>query len=395
MGKRTNRSDGRVQVRVATGERNANGTIRYKSFYGKTKKEAIAKAEEYKLDMAIHGNELNKTTYTLSEWVYHYLFNNKKYIVKGSTFERYMCTYNNHVKESDIGRIELKQLKPMHLQKYLNRKKGLSTSSIKKIKGLLEIALTNAVANDLIRKNPMLEVTLPTSEIKPTLIQVLNLDEQKAYVESLRESCMDTLLFTLLYTGMRVGEAIALKWHNVDLNKGIIRVCENLKRVREYEEDGESKYVNQTTSPKTAKGNREIPIPQCLILRLKKFKLKSHKSREDYVFCTRNGTALQYNNIRRAHMNKCKKAKINPYSIQEQEGHFITVYRGVGIHALRHTYATRLVENNVDIKTVSELLGHASIEITLRFYVHSTNDSKKDAATKINAAYCAMLGEMK
>lgn len=93
------------------------------------------------------------------------------------------------------------------------------------------------------------------------------------------------------------------------------------------------------------------------------------------MFCSRNGTPLEYNTIRRSHLTTCQKANI----------------RVVTLHSLRHTFATRSIETGIDVKTVSELLGHASIEITLNTYVHSTDKTKKSTADTIEKFYQSLL----
>ena len=174
---------------------------------------------------------------------------------------------------------------------------------------------------------------------------------------------------------MRLEEVIALKWDNVDLVNGVITVCESYRKVRKYNEDGTSYNTIDKKKPKTEKGIRSIPIPKFLNSELKKHKLASPKSPEKLVFCTRNGTPLQASNIRRTHINICKRANI----------------RQITFHALRHTFATRMIENQVDVKTVSELFGHSSIEITLNTYVHSTDESKRAAANVQENFYNSLM----
>ena len=340
--KKGERSDGRIQVRVNIG-RDEKGRIKYKYFYGYTIKEANAKAEAYKLDLLNYGKPLDTTTTTLSEWTYKHLFTNVHPNVAASTFERYMTTYNNHVKGSGVGEMNVKNIQQVHLQNYINGKTNLSKSSIKKIYELLDNSFKSAIANNLIRINPISSVKLPSSEVKPKDIEILTIDEQKAYMDNVGNTCVSMLLFTLLHTGMRVGEAMALKWINVDLTTGTIKVCENLKKVKEYDKKGNATSKTITKEPKTDKGNRSIPIPKFLVSELRKFKLSSTKSKDGLVFCSRNGTPLEYNTIRRSHVAICEKANIRPYTADDEEGNTITKYKGVSIHALRHTFATRAI----------------------------------------------------
>lgn len=370
----TERADGRFFARINIG-RDKNGRIKYKSIYGRTKKEVKEKIRAFTTDLDNYGKPLDNTSITLSEWTYKHLFTNIHQTVSASTFERYMSIYNTHIKDSVIGHMKVKDIQQMHLQHYLNEKKSLSKSSLKKIYELLNNSFKFAISNNLIRVNPITEVKLPSSDVKTKEVEILTLDEQKAYMNALDNCRLRILFMTLLYTGMRIGEAMALKWDNVDFDNATITVCESFKKVKQYESDGSSINIALTKAPKTTKGNRLIPIPTSLVFELKKFKLSSTNNKNGLVFCSRNGTPLEYNTIRRSHLSTCQKANI----------------RVVTIHALRHTFATRSIEAGIDVKTVSELLGHASIEITLNTYVHSTDNSKKAAANTIEKLYQSLL----
>lgn len=368
------RSDGRIQVRVNIG-RDEKGKIKYKYFYGRTLKEANAKAEAYKLDLLNYGKPLETTSTTLSEWTYKHLFTNVRPTVQAGTFERYMTTYKNNIQGSSIGDMEVKDIQPIHLQNFLNSHSNLSKSSLKKIYNLLYASFKSAIANNLIRINPLENVKLPSSEVKHKEIEILTLDEQKAYMKALETNRNGTLFLTALLTGMRIGELLALKWDNVDLDNGTITVCETLRRVKVYDEKGNSQSKILTKCPKTEKGNRSIPIPKTLTLALKKYQLASYNSEEGLVFCTKSGLPFQYNYVWYTHKALCKKAGI----------------RATSIHSLRHTFASRSIEAGIDVKTVSDLLGHANTQITWNTYVHSTNDSKREAAKTMDNLYKRML----
>lgn len=366
----TERADGRFFSRINIG-RDDKGRIKYKNIYGYTKKEVKDKLRAFTTDLDNYGKPLDNTSITLSEWAYKHLFTNVYPRVASSTFERYMSIYNTHIKDSVVGDMKVKDIQQMHLQHYMNEKKSLSKSSLKKIYELLDNVFRFAISNNIIRINPIQEVKLPSSDVKPKEIDILTLEEQKAYMNALKMCKLKVLFITLLYTGMRIGETIALKWDNVNFDEGTITVCESFKKVKQYKADGSSSNISVTKAPKTEKGNRCIPIPQSLVLELKIYKLSSNKSKDNLVFCSRNGTPLEQNTIRRAHAVTCQEASI----------------RVVTLHTLRHTFATRSIEAGIDVKTISELLGHASIEITLNTYVHSTIDAKKAAADAMDKLY--------
>ena len=246
--KKGERADGRIQIRVNIGRDN-NGKIKYKYFYGHTKKEATAKAEAFKLDLLNYGKPLDTTTTTLSEWTYKHLFTNVKPTVQPGTFERYMATYKNRIQNSSIGYMELKDIQPIHLQNFINKHSDLSKSSLKKIYNLLYASFKAAIANNLIRINPLENVKLPSSEVKQKEIEILTIDEQKAYMKALNTNRNGIIFLTALLTGMRIGELLALKWDNVDLNSGTIIVCETLRRVKVYDDKGNSESKILTKCP--------------------------------------------------------------------------------------------------------------------------------------------------
>lgn len=369
--KKGERSDGRIQVRVNIG-RDDKGRIKYKYFYGRTIKEANAKAEAYKLDLLNYGKPLDTTSTTLSEWTYKYLFNSMFGTVAASTFERNVSIYNNHIKPSNIANMPIKDILPCNIEELLNTKTSLSKSSLKKIHDLLRYSFNYAIANNIIRINPVESVKLPSSEVKKKEIEILTIDEQRTYMNAIKGHRYELILTAILATGMRVGEAIALKWENINLNTGMIKICETARRTKVYDKEGNGKRELVTKSPKTEKGYREIPIQKTLLTTLK---LHNLASSSDYVFSTRNNTPIAYNHLVESHNTLCDKAGI----------------RRVGIHALRHTFATRSIEAGINVKTVSELLGHSKVQITLDTYVHSTDDVKRDAMNIIDNLYESIL----
>lgn len=372
------RNDGLIQVRVNTGMRDDNGKIIYKSFYGKTKKDAQDKADEYKIEMATYGSTLDKTTTTLSSYAHTWLFTSCKPSVSISTFQRHMSVYNKHIKDSDLGKMVIKDIKKTNVEEFINTKSYLSKSSMSKIKIMLNMIFKSAISDTLTRSNPIIDVSLPNSEVKKKQIEVLTVDEQAKYMHALEKENKRMLLLTILYSGMRVGEVIALKWKNVDLDKGTITICESYKHVKQYDYKGDGTYIIDKKEPKTQKGNRVIPIPKFLSTELKNYQLATPKNAEGLVFCSSRGTPLLYNRINDANKRVCKEAGIN----------------SMGLHALRHTYATRAIENGIDVKTVSELLGHEDIETTLNLYVHPTDDTKRQAADILDVMYDKMKNSL-
>lgn len=341
-----------------------------KTFYGATKKEVEQKIKAYENDIEEYGCELDNIPITLADLVHKHLFTNVQSTVANSTFEKYYRFYNKHIKNTKIGDKKISDLKYSDIQLFFNDKvkkkedenddTKLVPRSLKTLKHIIQQSLDFAIKDNLLRINPCVDIKIPTSDIPKKEIEILTLQEQEKYISVLGSTKYKLLFLTALFTGMRLGELIALKWTNVDLKENTITVSESYKRTTVYKPDGTSERITDKKTPKTQNSNRLIPIPKQLSKLLKEHKLSS---KSDYVFSCSSGRYVAANNIGRIQVTLCKKADI-PYK---------------NFHALRHTYATRLIENGTDIKTVSKLLGHTDIQTTLNIYVHSTDESKKSA----------------
>ena len=165
----------------------------------------------------------------------------------------------------------------------------------------------------------------------------MTIEEQKAYIKACEDVQDSFIFFFCLYTGCRIGEAMVLKWNNINMTKREIYIVEHLK---------------------TKSSMRTIPI--CDILY---DKLNGISDKTGLLFSNSKGNQFHYAWLHGVNSEICKVAGI----------------RHIKIHTTRHTFATRLIEQGVDIKTVSELLGHTNINITLSTYAHSTNDTKTKA----------------
>lgn len=168
-------------------------------------------------------------------------------------------------------------------------------------------------------------------------------------------------VFIALFTGMRLGEILALQWLDIDLDRGLIDVSKNAQEIKE---DGKRKRIIQT--PKTLSSNRTIAIPHQLIVILKPFKPKNDEDWEMYV-CSGKKQPHDKRSISKSAENLFAKAGVE----------------WLGFHAFRHSYATRMMEKNIPVKAISDLLGHSNIGTTMNIYSHTTNDFKKECVGKI------------
>ena len=164
-----------------------------------------------------------------------------------------------------------------------------------------------------------------------------------------------------MYSGLRIGELCALTWEDVDFENGVVRVEKTLQRVPMRSENNKTSVV--ITSPKSKTSVREIPIPAFVMDILK----RSRHSDNCYILSGTN----------------------RPVEPRTMQNRFKAVLKECGIrsanfHLLRHTYATVCIESGFDAKTVSELLGHSNVNITLNRYVHSSMEMKKKCVDGLN-----------
>lgn len=375
------RKDGKWCAVVTVGF-DEEGKQKRKFFYGKTRQEVADKMND-----VIHN--INRGTYIepsktkLSDWLNTWLNEYKKSNIRPSTYDSYEYLIRLHIAPT-IGHIVLKDLKPEHLQRLYNDKGssgkadgtgGLSAKTINRIHVVLHASLDQAVKNGLVIRNVSEATTLPKQKKKE--IRILSVDEQINFLAAITGERLKGAFILALGSGIREGELLALRWKNVNLKAGIIRITESLKRVRNYDADSEVKTKLIFQEPKTEAGKRTIPLPDNVLTELKEHRKRQYEEKlragalyedNDLVFCTEIGKVLEPRNFLRTFYCLVKKAEI-PH---------------INFHALRHTYATRLLEANEHPKVVQEILGHSDITMTLNTYSHVMPEIKMAAAQKLN-----------
>ncbi|QDX92018.1 site-specific integrase [Brevibacillus laterosporus] len=353
------------------------GKRKQKWFSGYNTKKEAQQAMTQKLHELQTGLTVDASDMTISQYMDYWLENYAKTSTRHTTHN----VYENRVKRyitPRIGRIKLKDLKAMHLQKMygdllkdgaMYREGGVSPITIRHIHGLIHKALQNAERWQMITRNVARLVELPRVEKKETL--VLTREQVQSLVESVKgkEMCIPVLLSVT--TGMRYAEVFGLAWKDIDFEKKIIHVKQQLVRTRgEY----------RLTAPKTKSSERIISLSESLITPLKQHKAEQAQRKllygptfnVDGLVCCRPEDGLPYSAtpVRR----KLRK-------ILEEAG-----LPDIRIHDLRHTVATLLLETGVHPKIVSELLGHANIGITLDRYSHVSMTMQQEAIASLENA---------
>ncbi len=303
----------------------------------------------------------------LDEWFCNYIRPSSK----SRTSERYSEIIEKRLKVK-LGKYELDELTPLVLQRYIteliesgNMKtgKGLAANSVNGIITVIQNSLKLAYALGTIKEYAADKIRRPKTKEKE--VTCFTLSEQKK-IERAALSGKKTKwlgIVVCLYTGLRIGELLALEWKDVDFQKGVLTVSKS----RHEGKDENGRYAQIVESPKTVSSRRCIPLPKQILCELR---LLKRKSRSVYVIS--NGErSIPVRSYQRSFERLLKKLDI-PHK---------------GFHALRHTFATRALECGMDVKMLSELLGHKDPAVTLRRYVHSLMEQKKEMMNKVGNTY--------
>lgn len=369
------RKDGRWCGFITVGY-DEKGNQKKKFFYGKTRQEVADKIRKA-LNEIEQGFLVDSSDITVAKWFETWLWQYKKQTLKESTFSDYEGIIRNHINPT-LGRIKLKDLRPEHLQTLYNEKfeSGLSLSKIKHIHTVIHSALKQAVKNGIIPRNVSEATNLPCKDKTKKEIRVLTPEEQQKFLETIENERLKPLFILALTTGMRLGELLALRWENIDFENRIIVVANSLRRIKTFNNE-RNKTVLAITDVKSEKSHRIIPLPEAAYYELLEHRKRQEEEKKQagsayrdmgFVFATRVGTPIDPRNFERTFYRIIKKAGLD-----------------INFHALRHTFATRLLEANTHPKVVQELLGHKDITTTMNIYSHVLFEIKKEAIDKMNS----------
>lgn len=359
------RKDGRWEGRYKKGV-DANGRTIYGSCYGKTYREAKEKLENCKLNMAKgqkDSNRFSKKIFSLycDEWL---LVNHTK--VKESTAAKYSTALEKHIKPFFGGKLPEMITTEMtaDFANLLIGEKKLSAKTANDVAVILKSILKYIAAVQ--NRTDVIKVAVPKYNAKE--IRVLSYDEQQRFIQFLIEDT-DAYKFGILFalmTGLRLGEVCALRVGDVSLDDRTVTVHETVQRIKNLDNDG-TKTKIIFSDPKSNSSVRVVPLTNTAFELCKE---RVEKYTPDAFLLT--GSETKYIEPR------MMQYKIKKYSREcgIDDLHF---------HVLRHTFATRCVEVGFEIKSLSEVLGHANPRITLERYVHSSLEFKRQNMTKLEA----------
>ncbi len=300
------------------------------------------------------------------EWLTEWLNNYVRISAKHRTIERYSEIINNHLIPS-VGDIELQELTPIILQKYIsellkcgNKRTGagLSSSAVNSIITVVQNSLHTAY--NLRYINDMVGDKLKRPKAVEKQIECFSVAEQKQIEQAVRDGEKPYMLGVLicLYTGLRIGELLALEWSDIDFSNGTLMV----DKTCHYGVNLNGQFGRIVDTPKTETSIRLIPLPKQLIPLM-----KEHKKIPSKLVISKNGEGISNRTYQRNFESLLKSLNL----------------KHRGFHALRHTFATRALECGMDVKTLSELLGHKSPAVTLKKYAHTFLIHKKEMMNRL------------
>lgn len=356
------RKDGRYEGRYVIG-RKADGTTRFGYVYGRQYQAVRNELLQKKAQLLSNQGFVVKRI-TVRSWMDSWLRTELQLTVKPSSYQTYMRQYQKHILPA-LGDVELCCVTPrdVHALVIAMQEQGLADSTIAGAIRLLRSAMQRALEEGLLKKNPCPKLRWSSQTLGEQ--RVLRRDEQELLCRLAAEQG-ETFALLSLYTGMRLGEVCALQWTDIDWEKQCIAVCRTAQRIGQAEAANAGNRTQLTIgTPKTQRAYRVLPLPGFLLPMLAQ---QRETSTSSYVF-GRNGKPADPRTIQRRFQRLTEQAGLT----------------GVRFHTLRHSFATRLMELGVDVKTISTLLGHSSIKTTLDIYTHSLFEQQRLALAQLEA----------
>ena len=358
------RPDGRWEGRYTAGRDPETGKTVYKNVLGKTQAEVKAKLKQA-IQETSEVDTLKAAQYTVGQWMDIWFENYAKIKVRPTSHQTYRGYIDNHIKPN-IGKIQLNKLTTLELQKLYKKllsrgrvdrieakgqPKGLSPKTVRNIHQVISSAMDFAKAQKLIAVNPTDGCALPKLEHRE--MKTLPVEQLASFLREAKESGVFEMYYIELATGLRRGELLGLKWEDLDLEQCTLRVQRQVSRI-----NGEV-----VEAPlKTKNSYRTISLGEDAVGILKEQRKKCGGS--EYVFPSPTGGPISPDSVIQMLHRVLKRAGLPK----------------VRFHDLRHTFATVALQNGVDIKTVSGMLGHYSAGFTLDTYAHVTTAAQREAA---------------
>lgn len=329
---------------------------------------------------------------TVEQWMLNWFETYVRPVRKGSTADTCHLIITKHISPA-MGRVKLQQLRCDHIQAFINKLrsegnngKGCAPATIKRIIAVLHTALEQAITNKLIISNPCSKNAIKLPKQAQEEVEVLQDWEYNKLLEVIPESNEGRAILLMLNTGLRASEVCGLRWK--DISDDILTVNQTCMRMHDYDGTEQKGTKLGFGIPKSKKSHRDIPLTKSMQSMLSRQHLYVNSLRakavtayengkadkewqeHDLIFCTKIGEPVENRNILRTYHRILQAAGLNQR----------------GLHTLRHTFATRALRKGMDVRTLSELLGHEDPSTTLRLYCHSSLDKKREWMDKLEAS---------
>lgn len=321
----------------------------------------------------------------LGEFMCYWLYNVKTKEIKSTTVVRYESTIKWHIMPYPFSKIKVKDITILNLQNFINLLADDENTSINTVKNtliLIKNFLDYTIVLGIFPNNPADYVKVPKKEkVENTgKYRIFSADEQKLIINNLDlEDPVEQMLYIDFFTGLRRNEIRGLRWKNY--SDGTLTIAQQLVRSYNFEKDG-SRTINKNSTQdlKTESSFRTIVLPKMADNLLQKMKINSYEKHlrlgtpfndDAFIFSDEYLKPIEEKRANRRIQAICRKIGIEPRPL----------------HSIRHSYATRLFEADVDIKTVQKLMGHFDYRTTLNIYVHVMDEEKEKAAAVLDAMY--------
>ncbi len=362
------RKDGRWEGRYIKAH-DIKGKAQYGYVYGRTYSDVKQSLKNIQSRILNSEGSTTKSSVAYESVLISWL-ESQRLNIKESTYARYHQIVYTHL-IPDIGSVKIEKISSKLIENYLvqliecgriDGTGGLSSKTTGDILAIIKATVEYAEYN-----NYPLQCKLDKLSIKQHKeeMRVLSVEEQQKLTLILLDDT-DLIKFGVLlslYTGIRIGELCALKWGNLSIVDGVLSVRETMQRIKDTSNHSVSKTKIVITEPKSKCSVRDIPLPEFILSIAKGFQ----SNNSSYVLTGEKNRYIEPRTMQNRFKSLLRESQISD----------------ANYHALRHTFATRCIEVGFELKTLSEILGHSNVNITLNRYVHSSLDLKKENMNKV------------